>query len=227
MGRWADTNFHILPHLFLEKVFLFVHLPIRPISTMKLEGAKMKESFSKHNSLIQFSNKKRIQETNATGVDQEIDNDYYHKNWKQWHRLCDALGIDMNLFKLKDSMMFNVTPEVERLFLFFSNNFYEKRRKYYRMRKQISAEKWEKMQHLLLDALQSCNVSGKKIKQQLQILARKRTVYVYIKNSRTKHRPMRLPAQYFRGTSLEMTPIVGNDPTLSEEEFRNAYQLAP
>lgn len=108
------------------------------------------------------------------------------------------------------------------------------------MRKQISAEKWEKMQHLLLDALQSCNVSGKKIKQQLQILARKRTVYVYsknthakyrakvyvyIKNSRTKHRPMRLPAQYFRGTSLEMTPVVGNDPTLSEEEFRNAYGL--
>lgn len=185
----------------------------------------MKESLSKHNSLQQYLNDRRIAETKATGVDQEIDCEYNRKIQRQLQRQFEALGIDMNLFKHKDSRMFNMTDKVQMLFDFILDEVLVKSQKTYRTSKKISPKKFETLLSSLIVALQSCNVPGKEIKRQIQTCAKKLRMYQNNKNSPTKCLTRRLPAQYFRGTSLEMTPVVGNDPTLSEEEFRNAYEL--
>lgn len=195
----------------------------------------MKESLPKHCSMSRFLNERRIRQMNATGVDQKPDCGYIGTALDQLHGLCEKLDINMNLFKPKGSKTFYVTLEAGKFFTFLLDDLYEKRRVYHCKPKQIPSEKWEILQRLLCDALQSCNVPGKEIKRQMNLLTQKRKVYVHNKNtqtryrvryvSRTEYRPTKLPAQYFRGTSLEMTPVVGNDPTLSEEEFRNAYEL--
>lgn len=68
--------------------FISAYLSIRPLSIMNLGGVKMKESPSKHNSLQQYLNDRRIAETKATGVAQEI---------KRQKQICaQKLGMHQN-----------------------------------------------------------------------------------------------------------------------------------
>lgn len=185
----------------------------------------MKEFLPKHNSLYQYFRERFIRETNATGVEQEMDNEYYQTNRKRLFNACCAFGIDKKLFKHKDLRMYNVTDDVKMLFDFLLDEILEKTPKQHRRPKQISLEKWENLRYLLYNALQSCNVTDEDMECQMQMFGQKREEYVENENSCIEYWSGMLPAQYFRGTSLEMTPVVGNDPTLSEEEFRNAYEL--
>lgn len=186
----------------------------------------MKESLPKHNSLYWHFRERRLRETNATGVDQEIDNEYYRTNLRRLINICNALDIDMKLFKYKDSRAYNVTDEVKKLFDFLLDDVLEKKKKTYRTPEQISPEKLKNLWCLLRSALQSCNVSGKKIKHQMHSFAQKQKVYVHNKNTHAKYLPRRLPAQYFRGTSLKIVPVVSeNDSFLSEEELKSTYGL--